>query len=119
MPAVLIVDDDKPSREILMRLLKYYNFEVDSAVNGEDALELAEQKVYDFAILDLALPQMDGWQLLNRLQSQPQTQNLRSVAITAFYDPQVAREARNAGFLACYPKPANSKIIEEIAAMMN
>jgi CheY-like chemotaxis protein len=114
MPQILVVDDEKLSRDILIRLLNHFQQEVDAATNAEEALSLIAQKHYDFAILDLAMPQMDGWQLLKHLQDA----GLSAVALTAFYDPQVAREAKSAGFLACYPKPANSKIIEEIIALI-
>jgi CheY-like chemotaxis protein len=114
MPQILVVDDEKLSRDILARLLTHFEQEVDLAKSAEEALSLLEEKSYDFAILDLAMPQMDGWQLLPHLQNI----SLPAVALTAFYDPQVAREAKNAGFLACFPKPANSKIIEEIIGMI-
>ena len=114
MPQILVVDDEKLSRDILIRLLKHFHQDVDVASSAEEALGMVEQKNYDFAILDLAMPQMDGWQLLSQLQPL----NLPAVALTAFYDPQVAREAKNAGFLACFPKPANSKIVEEIIGLI-
>jgi two-component system capsular synthesis sensor histidine kinase RcsC len=114
MPQILVVDDEKLSRDILVRLLNHFQQEIDVASTAEEALSFIEQKHFDFAILDLAMPQMDGWQLLTHLQEI----SLPAVALTAFYDPQVAREAKNAGFLACYPKPANSKIIEEIISMI-
>src|SRR5215510_11170562 len=103
MLRVLIVDDDQLSRDILLRLLHHFEIEAESASSGEEALKIAAEKVFDLAILDLAMPQIDGWQLFKELQ----VHGLRAVAISAFYDPQVAREAKNAGFLACFPKPAN------------
>jgi two-component system, NarL family, sensor histidine kinase BarA len=114
MSLILVVDDEQLSRDILLRLLSHYKLDVELAKSGEDALVLATQKAFDFAIVDLAMPQMDGWQLLQKLQ----TMELPAVALTAFYDPQVAREAKKAGFLACFPKPANTKIIQEIISLM-
>ena len=113
MPLVLVVDDEKLSRDILRRLLTHFQMDVEVAKSGADALALTEEKSFDFAIIDLAMPQMDGWQLLEALQ----TISLPAIALTAFYDPQVAREAKIAGFLACFPKPANTKIIEEILSL--
>lgn len=115
MSQILVVDDEKQSRDILVRLLKHYAQEVETADSAENALNILSEKSFDLAIVDLAMPQMDGWQLLKQLQ----VHALPAIALTAFYDPQVAREARNAGFLACFPKPANSKIIQEILGFMS
>jgi CheY-like chemotaxis protein len=115
MPLILVVDDEDISRDILHRLLRHYKLDVELATNAEEALTLAEEKHFDFAILDLAMPQKNGWQLLQDLQRI----NLPAVALSAFYEPQVAREAKNAGFLACFPKPATTKIVQEIIALMD
>lgn len=114
MPQILVVDDEKQSRDILVRLLKHYSQEVETADSAETALSILNGKNFDIAIIDLAMPQVDGWQLLKHLQGY----ELPAIALTAFYDPQVAREARIAGFLACFPKPANTKIVEEILAFI-
>jgi CheY-like chemotaxis protein len=114
MPLILVVDDEALSRDILQRLLKHYKLDVELATNAEEALALAEEKRFDFAILDLAMPQKDGWALFQDLQRF----KLPAVALSAFYEPQVAREAKNAGFLACFPKPATTKIVQEIIALM-
>jgi CheY-like chemotaxis protein len=114
MALVLVVDDEQLSRDILLRLLQHYKLDVELASSAEDALLMTAQKAFDFAIVDLAMPQMNGWQLLEKLQ----TLHLPAVALSAFYDPQVAREARTAGFLGCFPKPATTKIIEEILMLM-
>lgn len=119
MTSVLIVEDDSASGEILLRLLEHSNFKVDLAIDAQEALEYLEQNDYALAVIDLALPGMDGWQLLSEIQTNPSTASLKAVALTAYYDPQIANEARQAGFLQCYPKPATSKLVQELVGFMN
>ncbi len=116
---ILIVEDDPASQDILAQLLKYHQFGVDVAATAEEALEHLATKAYALAVIDLALPGMDGWDLLDALQSSPRTASLRSVAITAYYDPGLAQQARAAGFQACFPKPATNETIRSLQSLID
>lgn len=116
---VLIVEDDPASQDILAQLLIYNHIGVDIAATAEEALEYVAANAYALAVIDLALPGMDGWDLLLALQSTPQTASLRSVAITAYYDPGLAKQARDAGFQACFPKPATQDTVRHLQTMLN
>ena len=118
MPSVLVVEDDQFSRDILGRLLRHNDVEVDIAINAEEALSFVQKNQYHLVIVDLSLPRIDGWELLKMLRENADTASLKSVAITGYYDPQVAQKARQAGFLACYPKPATQIIINEIKSYL-
>jgi CheY-like chemotaxis protein len=115
---VLMVEDDQSSQEILASLLRHRGFEFDVADSGETALDLLAQNSYGLAILDLALPRMDGWELLRMIRADAVTADLAVVAITAFYDPGLARQAKQAGFHACFPKPATLSVIHDIEALL-
>ncbi len=121
MTHVLVVEDDQISVDILVRLLRHNGIEADVAGNGYEALELTrkQEQPYELAIVDLAMPDMDGWRLLSELRRNQATETLNAVALTAYYDPQVAHEARLAGFLDCYPKPASQKTIEGIRTYLS
>ncbi|MBX3061864.1 MAG: response regulator [Anaerolineae bacterium] len=114
---MLVVEDDPASWDILLHLLRYEGIHADAARTAEEALEFAAQYQYDLAVIDLALPGMDGWQLLKALQEDTRTAQLRMVALTAYYDPQIAQLALQRGFLACYPKPASRGLVTELKAL--
>ena len=116
---VLIVEDDPASQDILEQLLNYHQIGADVAGTAEEALDYLATKAYALAIIDLALPGMDGWELLDALQSSPRTSTLRSVAITAYYDPGLAKQARIAGFQACFPKPATQDLVQRLRSMID
>ena len=115
--SVLIVEDDPSSSEILAQILEHNGMVVDSAATGEDARELLEKNQYDLAILDLALPGIDGWQLQKEMQHIPDAQNTITVALTAFYTPLLAKQAKDAGFSAAFPKPITESFVRSLQGL--
>ena len=65
--SVLVVDDDKAIRSLLVTLLKRADAEVECVPDGDDALARLESRAYSVVILDLMLPTMDGFEVLQRL----------------------------------------------------
>ena len=66
---LLVVDDEPNIRELLSTSLRYAGFEVTAAANGRDALDAAEEFQPDLAVLDVMLPDMDGFTVTRRLRS--------------------------------------------------
>ena len=117
MVRILYVDDDRASRDILMRLLKHHHLEVDVVDTALAALQQVQTAVYDLIVLDLALPDMDGWELLRQLQTASSV-TWKAVALTAYYDASVAQKARQAGFTACLPKPATLQTAATLQSLL-
>jgi DNA-binding response OmpR family regulator len=65
--SLLVVDDDKSIRTLLARVAKRGGFEVDTARDGAEALEMFEQKDYAIAIIDLMMPRVNGYELVQAL----------------------------------------------------
>jgi PAS domain S-box-containing protein len=86
---VLLVDDDADSRILLTNLTEDCGFRVITADSGEQALRRAREVRPDLILLDLMMPEMDGWQVLTTLKADPQLQNI-PVVVTSI----VARENR-------------------------
>jgi CheY-like chemotaxis protein len=117
MARVLYVDDDRASRDILLRLLKHRNLDVDVVDSAQAALNSAQDAVYDLIVIDLALPDIDGWELLRHLQADSNA-TWKAAALTAYYDASIARQARQAGFAACLPKPATTQTAEALQSLL-
>ncbi len=102
---ILVVEDEPDGREVIAAILRYYNIKVDVASHAEEALRLLAENQYTAAVIDLALPGMDGIRLINEIRNDPTIAHLPCVAITAYHASQVRREALQAGFDGYFPKP--------------
>jgi two-component system sensor histidine kinase/response regulator len=87
VPQVLVVDDDKDIRESLAQILVEEGFDVSSAENGKVALEEIARRVPDVVLLDLMMPVMNGWQVLETLRSSPEHAQIQVVVLSAFEAP--------------------------------
>ncbi|MBD0422236.1 response regulator transcription factor [Streptomyces sp. TRM S81-3] len=68
---LLVVDDEPTVRELLPAALSYAGFDVDVAADGEEALEMASRRPPDLVLLDVMLPDIDGFEVIRRLRAQP------------------------------------------------
>jgi len=107
---ILVVEDDPDGQEMITTVLQHMNFTVDTADDGEEASVMLfdSGNSYDAIIIDLALPGKDGWELLAEILSNPNTENLPCLAVTAFHNSKLREEALRAGFTAYFPKPIDS-----------
>lgn len=104
----MLVEDEPDAQEVVKSLLSVYDIEVTTAFSGEDALEVLAVRQPTLAIIDLALPNMDGWQLLASMRADPALAGIPAIAMTAYHSTHVAQEAVAAGFAAYFPKPINA-----------
>lgn len=97
MPTVLVVEDTDLVRKTLVRLLSREGFETLSAANGANALEMLATLHPDLILLDVNMPDMDGLQLLEVLQSNPAWQAVPVVMLTGRSDTHTIRRAMQLG----------------------
>ncbi len=111
-PTILVVDDEKNIRLTLRESLKAFDAQVDTAVNGEEALDMAAQQAYDLVLLDLKMPGMDGMEVLRRLRElSPGT---AVVLLTAHGTVETAVEAMKLGAVDFLQKPFAPKEIRDV-----
>jgi signal transduction histidine kinase/CheY-like chemotaxis protein len=80
---VLVVDDDKASRDFLRRILVKRDWRVHEANDGVRGLELMKRLMPRLVLLDLLMPEMDGFQTLNEMQQTPELRNIPVVVVTS------------------------------------
>lgn len=102
---ILVVEDNHDSRDMMARILRHYQINYDTCGSAEEALERIAQTDYAGVVIDLALPEMDGWSLLEHLRHSTATAQIQCVAVTAYHSRELAVRARQAGFVAFFPKP--------------
>ncbi len=110
---VLVVDDNRDAAEMLAAVLGELGYEVMVAHDGPTALRLFSQQAPEVAVLDIGLPEMDGYELARRLRKE--LPSLRLVAVTGYGQESDRRSSRAAGFDAHLVKPVD--LAELLAAL--
>ena len=83
MPRILLVEDNEMNRDMLSRRLQKRGFEVLMAENGAEALTLASSANPDLVLMDVGLPDIDGWTVTRRLREDASTAGIPIIALTA------------------------------------
>jgi CheY-like chemotaxis protein len=118
---IMIVDDSPDNRYIIARMLQIAGHEVVSAVNGRDALKMLKHLVPDLVLLDLAMPEMDGWTLAMMLRQMPAFQRVPLIAVTGHVTRDDIQRALDVGCRDYLAKPVEyevlvAKVREHLAA---
>ena len=114
--SVLIVDDEKNIRLTLALALEKLNIPVDTAVNGEEALQKLAEKSYALMLLDLRMPGIDGLEVLRRVpEIRPE---VKVVIITAWGSIEAAVEAMKLGAVDFLQKPFDAEDVRELVSSL-
>lgn len=80
---ILIVEDNPDNRTLIMDILDSLNYQVIEAIDGEQGVSKAQLERPDLILMDLSLPQMDGWSATRAIKADPDLQNIPVIALTA------------------------------------
>ena len=83
MTKLLLVEDNEMNRDMLSRRLKKKGYEVVTAFDGKQGVDMATSEDPELILLDMSLPVMDGWEAAGHLKSNSETQNIPIIALTA------------------------------------
>ena len=83
MPKILIVEDNPENWDMLARRLKRRGYEVAIAVDGVQAVAMSISETPDLILMDMNLPELDGWEATRQIRAQPQTKTIPIIALTA------------------------------------
>ena len=97
VPRILIVDDYADAREMYREFLVFKGYDVMEATNGREALEKASATTFDLIVLDLALPKIDGMQVIKALHEGPKTRGLPIIVLSGSVQPAVRNQVLKAG----------------------
>ena len=83
MPRVLLVEDNEMNRDMLSRRLTKVGYEVTMAVDGVQGVAMAQAAPYDIILMDMSLPEIDGWEATRRIRATPGLAQVPIIALTA------------------------------------
>ena len=102
---ILVVDDVEENRAVLTRRLAKEGYSVEIASNGREALAIIEQTEFDLVLLDVMMPEMDGFEVLDRLKASPKTLSIPVIMISALDDMASVVRCIEHGAEDYLPKP--------------
>ena len=108
---ILFVDDDPILREFAIVHLSTEQAQVEVSPDGEAALELIAAADFDIILLDLEMPRLDGFAVLDRLRADERTQNLPVIVVTGREDMAAIDRAFTAGATSFLVKPINWRLL--------
>ena len=85
---ILVVEDEKVLCETIVRSLRRLDYSVDSCYDGNEAIELLATESYDLVLLDVMMPNMDGWETLKAIRVNKRLENIPVIMITALNEEQ-------------------------------
>jgi len=104
---ILVVEDNEMNRDMLCRRLARKGYTVLVARDGIEGVSVAQAELPDLIIMDLSLPRIDGWEATRRLKSDPKTQSIPVIALTAHAMSTDRDKALDAGCDDFDTKPVN------------
>lgn len=117
MKKVLIVDDTKNIRMLLMKCLQMEGFEVRTADDGYEALEVFKSEAFDMAFLDIKMPYLSGTEVLKKIRETGITTPV--IIITAYATVKNAVECTQMGAVAYLQKPFTAEKVRNVLAELN
>ena len=112
---ILVIEDNEDNLTLIHLLLERAKYEVLMATDGSTGLDIASKERPDIVLLDLAMPEMDGWEVARKLKANILTKDIPIIAVSAHALPKDRGRAMKAGCDAFIMKPFSvSKLIGEI-----
>lgn len=111
---ILVVDDDLDIAQSLAILLREMGHDVDFAINGYAALDIARRFKPEIAFLDLILPDVNGWKLARQLRKLPGLEKVRILSVSALAGDEDVRRSLEAGCERHIVKPLDFAEVEHI-----
>jgi CheY-like chemotaxis protein len=110
MSKILVVDDEEQLLGIVKAILEGDGYEVQTAANGPEALDILEKEEFDLVLLDVMMPEMDGWTVAGEIRNRPQIKNVPVVMLTVkAMSPQYFYSKEAEGILDYINKPFSKK----------
>jgi two-component system cell cycle response regulator DivK len=104
---VLLVEDNQDNQDLMKFLLERAGYQVFTANNGLEALAVARRENPDVVLMDLSMPEMDGWTAAREMKKDPGLTNIPLIAVTAHTLPGDRRRVLDLGFDDYISKPIN------------
>lgn len=109
---LLVVDDSELNRDILCRRLQHQGYRVDTAENGRQAMQMLRARSFDVVLLDVMMPEMNGYQVLETVKNDDRLRHIPIIMISAFDDVESVAHCIQMGAEDYLPKTFNPVLLK-------
>ncbi len=106
-PRLLVVDDDQRNIRVIEAMLGSENYLIEGVGSGADALQKIAREAPDLILMDIMMPEMNGFEMLEKLKAQPGLRNIPIIVVTSLDDRESHRYALQAGADEVVIKPVD------------
>ena len=115
MAKILIVDDEADMRTVLYHTLRDAGHQISEAVDGDEALRKIKRTRFDLVVLDIMMPRMSGYDVLEKIRAMPSRANTPVLIVTAKHDPEGVHREVSGGAIDHIAKPfLPSELVEVV-----
>jgi two-component system, cell cycle response regulator DivK len=119
MPRILVVEDNEENRDALSRRLQRRGFEVLMANDGKAGVEMTKTEKPDLVLMDMNMPELDGWEATRQIKAEPETHAIPVIALTAHAMQGDRERAMAVGCSDYHTKPVEfPKLISQIEGIL-
>ena len=111
---ILIVEDNPQNRLLVKDVLEFYGYEIMEAKDGQAGIEMAKKYKPDLILMDLQMPVMDGFTAGRIIRGDPDTKNIKMIAVTSFTMLGDKERVMEAGFDHYIAKPINTRELPDL-----
>jgi two-component system cell cycle response regulator DivK len=120
MARILVVEDNEANQELVTRFLKREGYEVIHAMDGTAGVALAHGELPDLILMDLSLPELDGWEATRQIRANPLTAKIPIIALTSNAFAEDVSRALGAGCNQYETKPlVYRRLMKKIRTLIN
>jgi two-component system cell cycle response regulator DivK len=111
---ILIVEDNEKNRTLVKDVLEYHGYEVIEAGNGKEGIKIAKENKPDLILMDIQMPVMSGYDAIKILKNNPETKDIKIIALTSFAMKGDKEKIMEEGFDGYVAKPIDIRRLPEL-----
>ncbi|MCK5433518.1 MAG: response regulator, partial [Gammaproteobacteria bacterium] len=120
LPTALVVDDSLSARRALAQVVRDAGYDVRTAKDGLEAIEIIDKKIPDILLVDMEMPRMNGMELTSHVRANPDTSNIPVIMVTSRSTKKHREQAKSSGVNVHLSKPfSEDDLLDHISKLLN
>ena len=119
MKKIMVVDNEPDIVDLTRTVLELGGYTVAAAYSGEECLRKLEKEKFDLVLLDIMMPDINGYEVCKKIKSNPETKSTKIIVLSGYLDEESFREMKEYGADLCFSKPLPlNRLKKEVASLL-